>query len=619
MKEMQEVERLHTVSPELVDAIKVSTDQERLILVDHACRFALEETKVKEPIVWSVFQEVLERVESADRKKEEIRKFRDSLDEQYFEKQSETPQEIEAYMTLFHTARAVSAVIEACQTDRYQATVESIYEASMSINNQQRLTSKLLQILNTLREQEKHLHSQIGFPNLYEQVFARHYESSVRAWDLERDTTIDKNAYKKALNNIVQLDRDSFTGAELYRAPSPLEAAMFLLELQRDQGFWRAEPGSVLKPGQRFKTNTFKIVFRTQTADVVPFEPLETIVKDRNRKLHDRELLAFCFLMKTITEKHVSISLQAHLWQTNAFHSALPTQLLDWTSDPAMAIYWANMQRTTGAEATVYFERFEDIDRILLPSPTAKSVFRQRAFFTAMSAEKNARLLRKASRITFPVGKFSLPKSFPSFSSPSHLDQLAVEVANRAQEIAQDPSIDLDGLVTASDIGSKMRAVSHLRNQLSQTIERLSRQYDFSREWWDDSIRNWILEIDNYFHDLLGFTNSADNLLLAEPSLFKLADLNTDALNIYLSYIMSRSGPGFDERKPQLMKLADQIKRTKQSRYRTFIKPPMSSFIASDSLPKSLISEKPDLVNEIVSEEDKLIAVAEDSQVLCAL
>lgn len=604
---MQEVDRLYTLSPKIVEVIQSLTRDQKLLLVSEACRCAFEQARIDDPRLWQILEKLSEMDSSFDKQDMGyLMSWVEKFDDEYFDSQENGTSE-QIYMGLFNKARAVAAVFQAVQGNLYQATVESIYEASMSFSDQRNLIDKLLNISGCLLHPPTYTTSAIV--DLYQQTFAKYYQSPVRAWDVQADATIDKELYHQALKNVVEVGHDPVTGARSYWAPSPFEAALFLMDLQSDQGFWRAEPGE-LSPGQTFHTSVFKLVFRTQTADRIPFVPFRDWINGQeNEQYARRELAAFCFLAKTITERHVPLSLPAFLSQTLALRAGVPTKLLDWTSDPAVAILNAMATKPANVQSTVFFTRFEDLSNVVLPPPFGDPIIRLRTFFTAMNDEDNKETFSASSRISFPVSKnFNLPSTYPTFLPHTHFDRFAPDLADLARDLANDVSLPfLD--VYAQDIELRKNAVSELLNRLSSDIEELSTKFNFSADWWKEAIGYWIFQTDRYVHELLGFTNSAGQLMLANRSLIELAKLNQEAFVLYVNYIWSGRGPAFEERQQFLLKLAEDLRTLERRPLQAQVTAPKSDV---EILEHQLKQELPQLIEPNVSAQTQFAARAED-------
>ncbi|MBX9721733.1 MAG: hypothetical protein K2X81_10085 [Candidatus Obscuribacterales bacterium] len=606
---MQEVDRLYTLSPQMIDVVRSLTPNQLLLLVSEACRCAFEQVRITDPRLWQILEKMTEKDPAFDQQDMAyLGHAIDKFDQEYFTAQENSDSREEDYMAFFNKARAVSAVFQAVQgSSLYQAAVESIYEASMSLPNQQNLIERLLSISNCLVKPQNYTASAVA--DLYQQMFAKYYQSPVRAWDVKADSSINKDLYREVLNSVVETNHDSETDARSYWAPSPFEAAIFLMDLQTDQGFWRAEPGPLF-PGQSFKTSTFKMVFRTQTADRVPFVPFqEWIDNEQGHSQARRELAAFCFLAKSITEKNVPISLPAFLSQTLAMRAGVPTKLLDWTSDPAMAVLNSMAAKPADIQATVFFTRFENLHGVVLPPPFGQPLIRQRTFFTAMNEHENAAIFSASSRISFPVTKnYQPPSAYPLFLPHTHFDKFAPELADIAHDLAKDASLPFEQLYSQDNV-ERTVALSEISNRLSKQIEELASKFNFSSDWWKEAINYWIFEIDRYVHELLGFTNSAGQLMLANESLIHLAKLNQEALVLYVDYIMAGKGPAFEQRQQFLIGQAEDLNALEERPLQTQVAAPE---VVIQDLEDLLRTEPPKIIERNVSPQNEQAARAED-------
>lgn len=609
---MKEVERLYTISPELVDAIASLNDWQRGVLIIEACRYALAQAGIEEPLPWLFVTRMNERDSIYRDIIPMLLKLREVFEEQYFTATEEDRPDDEI-SGFFHKARAISALLQADQSDSYRAAVDSLYEASMTAPDQHQLLHRLLLIATQLIVRPSYASESLV--ELYQRVFARHYQSFVRAWDLKSENSFDKAFYEQVLTNVIEVDQDSESDARSYWASSAMEAALFLLETQRDQGFWLAEPDECV-PDQQFNTMTFKTVFHAQTADTVPFMPFLTSLKDTPRFIAGRELAAFCFLTKVVTEKNVSITLPAYLAQTVGLRHAVPTQMLDWTSDPYVAVMTAITQKPEKSLATVYFTTFESLDNVVLPPPFGMSMFRQRGFCTAMQSQENESIRRRSCRISFPVSELPAPLNPPFHAPPAELDNLPASIADLARKLAETPTLSFDQLY-ASRLEDRNAGFLQLRNALSRIIDQLCSQYDYSREWWDAALQNWLVEIDYYLFELLGFTNSQGKWFLSEPAMLNLVKLNKEALSLYVDYIVSKEEEFFDQRRLLLKKLIDAMQNVERKPVPIRLQSHGKASASAVNFKQSVEADKPLLVPAEVPADLEEKARAADALPLC--
>lgn len=458
-------------------------------------------------------------------------------------------------------------------------------------------------------------YSQSDLDQLFQQVFALYYQSEVRICDVRRSPDLNRELYDRVLSSVVRTGADPETNSPFFSAPSPVEAAIFLMDQQCRTGFIESAPSKTI--GETFQIKAFKLVFRAQTADRLDFQPFLWSLKDLEQRHHNRVLAAFCFLLKAVTEHNVpSVSLQAFLGQTVAFQTGILTDLLDWTSDPAIAILYAMSGKEPDDLSTVFFSQYENLQNVLLPPPFVSSHFRQRRFFSAMNSRNNSELFHWSSRISFPATKtFKIPASYPLFEDniPKHFDELPVELAKLADKLAKTFATDLDAL-DSKDPAKRAVSVARLMESLSGNVTQLASKYQFSRQVWDSLARNWILEAHRYFNDLLLFQTPDELSYVATESLWKLVHLNRDALNLYSKYMLSHTGKIFEQKRPYFEQLQQHLQAEHPELHRRDLEfeAPKKVVALDVELPEFLREERPELHYEEVTPSQRIAAMAED-------
>lgn len=395
-------------------------------------------------------------------------------------------------------------------------------------------------------------YEQSDLESLFLQVYNSYCLNEAKIGDFEFSPKIDIHLYNRVLASVAQIGYERETNSPFYYAPSPFEAAIFLMDKQHGSRSIHQDNVSRREIGEAVKLPLSKLVFRTQSNDSVDFQPNLWSMDSEHKHHSERFLAAFCFLLKSVTEYNVpSVSIQALIEQAVAFEVGIPTALLDWTSNPAEAILLAMSEKEEDEKTTVFYLGFEDLDNILLPPPFSLSLFQQQRFFTAMNSGANSKVFRRSGRITFPSNKsFFNPSAEPSLDKNSimHLEPLLLEIAKLAQKVAIQFGNELDALFS-NDVSKLSLAIAKLLKELSEPIEKLAKKYDFSKASWNTLARVWILEVHRYLDNLLYFDPLGGKELVVTESLKKLVHLNRDALYLYANFMLSRHSGVFKEKR----------------------------------------------------------------------
>lgn len=445
---------------------------------------------------------------------------------------------------------------------------------------------------------------------LFHKVFEVYYQDETRTCDVSRSGDVDRDLYEDVLSTVVRTGMDPLTGSPRFWAPSCIEAAIFLLDRQCRRAFLDPDTPKD-KIGQTFQSRAFKLVFRTNAYDEAEFQHVAV------SNIHKRALAAYCFLLKASTEARVpSLSLQAHLCQTVAFHAGIPTELLDWTADPTIACLTAlKSAKLDGKQATVFFVDFELLSNVVLPPPYAVSQLMQRRIFTAMNQANNKRIFHASCSISFPSdGEMELSPSYPFLPDPvpEELLHLPQELVDLAYDISHKFGNLIDQL-DSTDLLTRQNAVADFLARFALPVDSIAAKYDLGPKLWDSLARNWILEIHRYFNDLLMFSSGKYSWVATE-SLRKLVYLNRDALNIYCKYMMARKGPVFEEKRPLLEGLYKALVQQHPellTRDIEFI-PPAKPVPPNIQFGHYIAAEKPTLIVKEVTKAFRVETVAKD-------
>jgi hypothetical protein len=380
---------------------------------------------------------------------------------------------------------------------------------------------------------------------VYEEVAAKHHASDCYSWDLARSPLESK---VRKIADDVKPDADG-----VYQASSPWEAAIFLADWQVRESFVTLADKLIL--GQTIQAPKFKWIFRGQKARYTNFEPsawrLDAwtragVPPDRGQSW----LSAFCLLMKLATEVEANISLQAWLYHGAAQHYQIPTDLLDWTVDPFVAVWFAHSGMIKkGDRGKVFCIELENEDRtsIILPPPFVKRLFRQRGLFhytTEPNKTTNHALYKRALKLEFPLASsWHLPNSFP-YRRDNQLtvpDSFILDTREAAKRVALSADPNWFSFLDSTDQDVVRSGIENARDGLLRTeLDTLARLHGkrFSRINWEKMLRGWIVETNNYINWLCTLSSSAGQALIVPQSVESMVELNRDALHLYAHWLL---------------------------------------------------------------------------------
>lgn len=384
--------------------------------------------------------------------------------------------------------------------------------------------------------------------SLYENVAAKHLESDCYVWNVRES---DLNSMIQEVVESIEPDSDG-----IFQASSPWEAAIFLVDLQVRNGL--VDTHTPIPTGETIQRPNFKSIFRGQKAQYKNIEPSAWRAQTWERaglaqELGENWLAAFCLLLKLITEQETNMSLQAHLYSGAAQHYQIPTDLLDWTVDPFISIWFAHSGTINkGDRGRVYCIELENNQRssILLPPPFIKRLYRQRGLFhytTQPNRQANHDLFEKSMKIEFPLASsWKLPLSFP-YSRTNQLiiqDWFLIDVRDSAKKIASSVRPDYFEFINSrneQEIKSKMEETK--ATVLKNDLERLATQYRdrFTRRKWENLLREWIVETNNYLNWLCTLESESGQSLVVFDSIDSMTELNRDALLLYAQWILENA------------------------------------------------------------------------------
>lgn len=182
-----------------------------------------------------------------------------------------------------------------------------------------------------------------------------------------------------------------------FEAPSAEHAAAFLKALQIDAGY-----SSHRRSNSSWGSGLF--LFRGMSdqswnieSTLFRFEG----VKENGRKLSS----AFARLMSELGKATIEVELPEKCYEAVSQHYDFPTNLIDFTPDPEVAVYFATKKEAT-TQATVYFASTSSLlDKnleVLLPPPLFTRIYLQRGVFIGSNGEVPKSFFH---RVLFPAGK----------------------------------------------------------------------------------------------------------------------------------------------------------------------------------------------------------------------
>jgi hypothetical protein len=178
--------------------------------------------------------------------------------------------------------------------------------------------------------------------------------------------------------------------------PSPWHAAIFLQALQEQM---------LYQPGLDFRVRgdlPSSPIFRGLSDSSYGLKGLITSL-DRapNQLLAEKQALCFAQLMQQLGNRSIQLELPTEVFRAVSQHYGLATNLMDWTPDPTVAVYFAN-RPSASSKGIVYVgsvaQFVEGHLKILLPPPLFERVRLQRGLFIEVTAPLDCSTL---GRITF--------------------------------------------------------------------------------------------------------------------------------------------------------------------------------------------------------------------------
>ena len=143
--------RLETVALELAEKLRQANPDQQKKASFLSCQLAISATKLVNENVLHVLQFLKQEKNVPSLLREKLDTLVAELDDRYFElqdKAEEYPAFVADYLHLFGQARAASALSFASHDDGSSATSEAIYEALMSVENNEVIIHAVLNLLS---------------------------------------------------------------------------------------------------------------------------------------------------------------------------------------------------------------------------------------------------------------------------------------------------------------------------------------------------------------------------------------------------------------------------------------------------------------------------------------
>lgn len=142
--------RLETLDKELAARIRVAKPCQQRAASLIACQVALHEVQMDINIVLQATEELRIKGVISHQQIAELNELVDQLDDAYFDllvRSEDEPDLMPEAMCFFRQARAVSALSFAGGTDSLSAAMESIYEASIALDDATRVSDAVILVL----------------------------------------------------------------------------------------------------------------------------------------------------------------------------------------------------------------------------------------------------------------------------------------------------------------------------------------------------------------------------------------------------------------------------------------------------------------------------------------
>lgn len=402
--------------------------------------------------------------------------------------------------------------------------------------------------------------SDSGIGALLTRILHYHHDSRLRTWSLSKLSKSDQDMYKSALSQVSVVFQDTLTDTIHYEAPSANHALLLLIELQRAAGLLE-DPVESPSTGDTFEIQAFRPLFRAYSIEEQYFVPPLQRYEKSDQDWHDRALSIYCFLLKTITESEDGArSFQAHVYQTAAQRYGIPTNLIDWTTDPAIAVWNAVQKANKVTEGTVCFTNFylHKALRVLLPASILKSSLNKReVFHNSVSISENRIIYNAVSRISFPAKSLDIEACLPPVVTQwgGAEEHMASELVPEAYRLAGTNTGFFDAMKNPASLTAESLLL--YREEFAPVIRKFAAQYQFSKGTRDHIENRWAASVESYINELLSFSGRQGSYYIATEQLFEMVPRNRDAFSMYCKRMEELGEEAMGDRKLVIRQLEE--------------------------------------------------------------
>ncbi len=311
-----------------------------------------------------------------------------------------------------------------------------------------------------------------------------------------------------------------------WRACCPWQAALFLLAksflLADDTISFRNDVLNSLGVSQSGPTLT---VFRGQSKPHRGFVPSikHDHLSDEQRKEAARATEIFCNSLLHAYKASGMAQLDGYdALLAIAQHYDMRTELLDFTTDPSVAVFFANLGNGLAEDSAVYscpIPRLFDHLRIILPPPFVKRLYLQRGFFLQVETPDANELKDSSSRVIFEAD----PDYVPNRRSESTTDYELSLLPGDATLFALRDRARVEGAKSFKSTTELMQLVESISSEL--------KLIEFFKDK-ESQLPEWILSVDEVLGQLAIIRGKKGQVRVAQDVLNRIAMDNLPLLHL---------------------------------------------------------------------------------------